>query len=108
MYEFEAELWRWTGNAAWHFITVPDAVSDDIDARTESARRGFGSVKVQAHIGTSTWSTSVFPDKGRQAFVLPVKKEVRSAEGIEEGDTVAVRIDLVDDGHRDPRRRASG
>jgi hypothetical protein len=96
VYEFQAELWRWTGESAWHFITIPGAVSDDIDARTESTRRGFGSVRVQARIGSTTWSTSVFPDKERQAFVLPVKKEVRTAEGIEEGDTVTVQIHIVD------------
>lgn len=38
-------------------------------------------------MGTSTWSTSVFPDKASGSFVLPVKKAVRKPQGIDVGDT---------------------
>lgn len=47
-------------------------------------------------MGTSTWRTSVFPDKASQCFVLPVKRAVRRAEGVEAGDRVGVRLELVD------------
>lgn len=97
MFEFEAELWRWEANGAWHFLTVPEAVSDEIEERsTPRPARGFGSVRVRATIGTATWSTSVFPDKKRGAFVLPVKKAVRTANGIDAGDRVRVRLELLD------------
>jgi len=39
------------------------------------------------------WRTSVFP--ASECFVLPVKKAVRKAEGIEVGDLVTVTLDLV-------------
>lgn len=96
MYEFEAALWLWEGDASWHFLTVPDGVSDDIDARTEDQRRGFGSVRVRVTVGSTTWSTSVFPDSKRQAYVLPVKKAVRSSESLDIGDQVPVVLELVD------------
>ncbi|HUW02000.1 MAG TPA: DUF1905 domain-containing protein [Acidimicrobiales bacterium] len=96
MYEFEAELWLWDGDAAWHFLTVPEGVSDDLEARTDGRRRGFGSVRVRVTVGSTTWSTSVFPDSKRQAYVLPVKQAVRTAESIGLGDGVAVSLDLVD------------
>lgn len=97
-YEFAAELWRWSSEkASWHFLTVPDDVSDDIEARTEDERRGFGSVRVRVTIGSSTWSTSVFPDASRAAYVLPVKKAVREREGLAEADRVAVTLELVED-----------
>jgi hypothetical protein len=51
-------------------------------------------VKVKVTIGSSTWSTSVFPDAKRGTFVLPVKKPVRQAEGIEAGDRVKVALDF--------------
>jgi hypothetical protein len=57
-------------------------------------RRGFGSVKVEAAIGASRWSTSVFPQKSGGWF-LPVKKAICRAEGLEAGDEVEVRLELL-------------
>lgn len=57
-------------------------------------RRGFGSVKVNANVGDSRWSTSVFPQKGGGWF-LPVKKAICRAEGLDEGDAVAARLELL-------------
>ncbi|HUG86856.1 MAG TPA: DUF1905 domain-containing protein, partial [Euzebya sp.] len=79
-----------------HFMTVPDDVSDDIEARAADQPRGFGSVRVRVTVGATTWSTSVFPDAKRRAYVLPVKKQVRRTEGIEAGDQVAVTLEVVD------------
>lgn len=56
--------------------------------------RGWGSVPVTATIGGTTWRTSIFPDKKAGSFVLPLKAEVRTAEGIDEGATVEVRLDV--------------
>lgn len=93
-YRFEAELWEHAGEAAWHFVTVPGELSEDL--RTDAGpRRGFGSVRVRATVGGSTWSTSVFPSKDGP-FLLPVKKAVRLAEDLEAGDSVTV--ELVVDG----------
>ncbi len=58
--------------------------------------RGFGSVRVEVRIGSSTWRTSVFPEAGADSFVLPVKKAVRTAEGLEEGDSCAVVLRLAE------------
>lgn len=96
MHRFEAELWLHAGEAAWHFVTVPDDVSDDIEAQSEGSARGFGSVRVEVTVGRTTWSTSVFPDSKRGAYVLPVKKSVRTAEGLADGDPVVVELRLVE------------
>ena len=97
-YDFEADLFLWTGDAAWHFVALPQDVSDELDDQASSgnAHRGFGSVRVRVTIGSTTWSTSVFPDKQRATFVLPVKKDVRAKEGIGAGDRVGVRLELLD------------
>ena len=90
---FTAELWEWDAKGGWFFVTLPDDLADDIRARTDDGlRRGFGSVRVEATIGGSTWRTSVFPESAGDSFVLPVKKPVRAAEGLEPGDTVAVSL----------------
>ncbi|WP_372733966.1 DUF1905 domain-containing protein [Nocardioides sp.] len=88
---FEAELWEHEGQGAWCFVTVPDETSEDI--RLSGAEpAGFGSIRVEVTVGASTWQTSVFPDKTSGCFVLPVKKAVRTAEGIEVGDLMSVEI----------------
>ena len=56
-------------------------------------REGFGSVRVEARIGATTWRTSVFPDK--RGYVLPVKKAVRRAESLEVGDPARVTLELL-------------
>ena len=92
---FDAEVWRSEAQAAWHFVTVPDDVSDDIEAMAAGAARGFGSVRVEVRIGGTTWATSVFPDTTRRAYVLPLKKSVRVAEGLAEGDVATVELRLA-------------
>ena len=95
-FEFTAGLWRYTGQVAWFFVTLPHEVADDIDEVTADNRRGFGSVRVEVTVGSTTWNTSIFPDTKSESFVLPVKKAVRLAEGLDEGADVAVHLTLVD------------
>lgn len=88
---FTAPLWRWQGDGAWHFVSLPEAVADELDD-SPLPRRGFGSVRVRVTVGGTTWSTSVFPDTARGTFILPVKKQVRDREGLLEGDSVEVTL----------------
>jgi hypothetical protein len=98
MVTFDAELWLWEARRTdnWTFVSVPADISEDIRELTAEPRRGFGSVRVHAAIGGSRWSTSIFPDGARGCYVMPVKAKVRKAEGLGEGDTAAVTIELVD------------
>lgn len=97
--EFTAELWLWDARRedTWVFVTVPEQVGEAIDdhARAAGPRAGFGSVKVEVRIGGTTWLTSVFPDKASGCFVLPVKRSVREANGVQPGDTVIVAVRTV-------------
>ena len=94
-FEFDAEIWLDEGDAAWHFITVPPDISDQIEALTPGQRKGFGSVPVHVSIGATTWSTSLFPDSRRQAYVLPLKKDVRNREGLAAGTQAWVTLELA-------------
>ena len=91
-FEFSAELWLYEGKDAWHFVTLPEDLSDLIEERFGSAARGFGSLRVAVAVGGTEWSTSIFPSKSAASYVLPVKAAVRSAEDISTGDEVAVRL----------------
>lgn len=95
-FEFDAALWLHPGADGWHFVTVPPEVSADIGDLTAGLRRGFGSVRVAATVGATSWRTSIFPDSRTGTFLLPMKKAVRAAEGLVAGDRVRARLELVD------------
>lgn len=94
-------LWRWTGanNGTWHFITIDGEAGEALSGtalmrKLEGNARGFGSLKVKARIGETLFATSVFPSKADGGWLLPVKAAVRRAEGIGEGDTVEVFLEV--------------
>ena len=95
-FRFSAPLWQHPGEGSWHFISLPADISDDIAHLTAPTRHGFGSVKVTVTIGDTTWQTSLFPDSKSGTYVLPVKKPVRTAEGLLEGTTVETNLKLLD------------
>ncbi|MEC3914520.1 DUF1905 domain-containing protein [Nocardia sp. CDC160] len=94
-YSFTAELWEWEAQAAWHFVSLPEGVADEIEERYGHSAAGFGSIKVKVSVGTSHWSTSIFPDGKRGTYVLPMKKAVRVAEGLTVGDPVEIELRVV-------------
>jgi hypothetical protein len=96
-------LWLWTTNkapASWHFITIDGEVGDAIKVTSimrqlETGRRkGWGSIKVNATIGDTSWATSIFPAKEAGGYLLPVKAAVRKSEGLAVGDTITVMLEL--------------
>jgi len=98
--EFEAELWIWSAKSgqaeSWVFATVPVDVSEEI-RDLGGPPRGFGSVRVEATLGATTWRTSVFPHGDQPGtFVLPLKKAVRRAEGLEVGDSATITVRVVE------------
>ena len=97
-YVFDAELWRWAARTTelWTFVSVPAEASDEIREVVGDLTNGFGSVRVEVTIGTSTWRTSIFPGEAGGQYSLPIKKKIRDAEGIALGDGVSVELELVD------------
>ncbi|WP_432199847.1 DUF1905 domain-containing protein [Erythrobacter sp. W53] len=104
-------LYRWTASngVSWHFITIDGDAGEEMSA-TEAMRRlelgrkhGFRSLKVEATIGETTWQTSCFPNTSNDTspggdsdgWLLPIKAQVRKAEGIAEGDAAHVELELL-------------
>lgn len=88
---FEAEVWVYSGQAAWHFVTLPEEAAHMV--RFVAGRRpGFGSVRVSAGIGQSRWSTSIFPDSKSGSYLLPLKADIRKREKLSAGDRIAVSL----------------
>jgi hypothetical protein len=96
-YRFVGVLWEWDGPAAWYFVSLPEDVADEIDERFGHLEAGFGSLRVEVTVGSTTWRTSVFPDTKRATYLLPVKKQVRTAEDLHAGSTCEVELTVVTD-----------
>jgi hypothetical protein len=88
--EFSGEIWFWRGPAPHHFVTVPDEECGALEAASAFVTYGWGMIPVAAQIGATEWTTSLFPKDGR--YIVPIKASVRTAERLELGDTVTVRL----------------
>ena len=95
-FSFTAEVWEHEGPAAWHFVSLPEALADEIEATYGHQAAGFGSLRVDVTIGKTQWSTSVFPDRKRGTYVLPLKRQVRVAEQLVAGAPAQVSLVVVD------------
>ena len=92
---FNADVFAWDEDGpSWRFLRLPVEVADEVrDTAGEPA--GFGSVRVHVRIGQTVWATSVFPEKATGSYLLPVKRSVREREGIDDGDSVTVRLETA-------------
>jgi Domain of unknown function (DUF1905) len=87
---FEADVIRFNGPGGWHGVFLPkDAAAE---ARFFGRANALGAIAVRAQIGASEVKTSLFPDKRRDSFLLPLKAKLRSGENIGEGDRIAVTL----------------
>jgi len=92
---FDGDIFRWDARTdSWFFTALPADLSEQI-REIPRPHRGFGSVRVIARIGGTTWRTSIFPDSSG-AFVLPLKRAVRQAEHLVDGGPVSVRLEVLD------------
>lgn len=94
---FSSDVWIYDGPAAWYFVSLPPDDADAVADHVADRAKAFGSVRVEATIGATSWRTSLFPDSRSGTYVLPVKKAVRSAEGLSDGTPVTVRLTLLED-----------
>ncbi|HEX6231492.1 MAG TPA: DUF1905 domain-containing protein [Jiangellaceae bacterium] len=94
-FTFDATVWEHDGPGAWHFVSLPRECADEIDQRTAENSTAFGSVRVEVSIGTTRWSTSLFPDRPRGTYVLPIKRSVRVAENLVDGSVAHVELTLA-------------
>lgn len=95
--KFTAKIWLYPGGSAnWHFITLDKPSAAIIKKSQEGeSRKGWGSVKVTATIGSTCWQTSVFPDKQSGSYLLPIKAAVRKKEKVGQGYAVDIVLTLL-------------
>ena len=98
-FKFKSKVSVWGGNtydtSAWRFARVPEKVSAKIKAMQEGRlRRGWGAVYACALIKESEWQTSIFPDRHSATYILPLKKSIRTIEGLYDNKEITVHLDV--------------
>lgn len=87
---FNGDVFEWRGPSPFYFVTVPDEESAQLESTSALVTYGWGMIPVQAHIGSTSWTTSLFPKDG--LYVVPLKSVIRKVERIEVGDAVSIRL----------------
>ena len=90
--EFSGEVWEWRGPSPFFFVSVPEEESAQLQATSALVTHGWGMIPVDALVGSTRWTTSLFPKDG--GYVVPLKDAVRRAESIDVGVTLTVRLEV--------------
>lgn len=89
--ELSGELVEWRGPSPYHFVRLPLDAADLVE-EVKADVVYWGVVPVRARIGTTDFTTSMYPREG--TWFLPVKDAVRRAEGLALGEVVDVRLEV--------------
>ena len=88
--EFSGAVFEWRGPSPFHFVSVPEDESSQLEAVSSLVTYGWGMIPVEATIGSTQWTTSLYRKDDR--YVVPLKSVIRRAEGIGIGDVVSVQL----------------
>jgi hypothetical protein len=92
---FTAVIWRHEVGAGWCFVSLPVEDAQRIRKGFGELARGWGSLHVQATLGSARWNTSIFPDSKRGTYVLPIKAEVRREAAVGPDDEVTIDLEIT-------------
>jgi hypothetical protein len=81
-YQFSAKPWQHTGPGGWYFVSLPVQLSNEIRTVFKMDEEGWGRLKAVAKIGGTEWKTAIWFDTKRNAYLLPLKAEIRKKEQI--------------------------
>jgi hypothetical protein len=91
-FRFEAEIIYWRGPSPYFFVAVPAEHVSDLRGVARAVTYGWGMVPVEARIGETSFTTSLFPKD--ETYLLPLKVAVRRGANITAGDRVAVEMTI--------------
>lgn len=94
IYSFTSKVIVYSGAAAWRFLGLPAKDATEIKEQYGKHAKGWRSLPVIVSIGSTTWETSIFPDKKSGTYLLPLKAAVRKAEGIADSATITCSLRL--------------
>jgi len=91
--QFPGKVIYWRGPAPFYFVTVPDEQSQAIKSISKIVTYGWGVIPANVTIGKTRFYTALFPKDG--LYLVPIKKTVREAEGLDIDDEVTVQLDFL-------------
>jgi hypothetical protein len=90
--QFVGVVFEWRGPAPYYYLAAPEEIAEQITEVAAAVSYGWGVIPVTATIGSTTWTTSLFPKGG--TFLVPLKASVRQAENLGVGDSPNVALVL--------------
>jgi len=91
--EVTGEVFTWRGPAPHHFVRVDGDEGELVAETAAMVTYGWGMVPVRLSLGSTTWTTSLWPKDG--GYLVPLKADVRRREHVEVGDVVTVRLEVL-------------
>ncbi len=73
---------------------VGDKESKWLKEKYRGKKVGWSYIPVKATLGKTSWKTTLFPTK-EGPYLISIKADVRTKEGIREGDKVIIRCTLA-------------
>jgi hypothetical protein len=91
--EFDGIVWFWRGPAPFHFVTVPEAESEQLAEVSDAVSYGWGMIPAAVALGDTTWTTALWPKDG--GYIVPLKTAVRGAEQVELDDDIHLIVEIA-------------
>lgn len=94
IYHFTAKVWQYNPPGGWYFVTVSKDISMEIRELFQQWEEGWGRLKCTALTGQTEWDTAIWYDTKHEAYILPLKADVRKKEHIRKDDerTISIKI----------------
>ena len=92
-FEFDAIVIHWRGPSPYFYAPIPAGHVEDIRHASRLVSYGWGVIPVEAVIGGTRFTTSLFPKDG--GYLLPLKDAVRKPNAITAGDTVRITMTIA-------------
>ncbi len=93
-FRFSAKLQKFQEAGGWQFLVVPKSLAMQLRERYRPNHGGWGSLRVRATVGKTSWLTSIFWLK-RGGYYLFIKKQVREAEALRLGKLIKATVTLI-------------
>ncbi|MEM6813043.1 MAG: DUF1905 domain-containing protein [Bacteroidota bacterium] len=90
-YHFSGKLWK-DNLGGWCFVTLPLAMSKEIRKNFQWQEEGWGRMKAVALVNEIRWNTSIWFDKKKNRYLLPMKADIRKSAHLKPDDTVNVDL----------------
>lgn len=95
-FEVTGPVVEWRGPAPHHFLEVTGDLADQVHEVGRQVTYGWGMVPVRVRVGATTSRTALWARDG--GYVVPLGAALRRAEGIDLGDLVTARIEVLRQG----------